>query len=441
MIIFLSFIIFFLGVLSIGLIVFLLRSRNNTFDPTNVMVSLKENIERIERSVKQEIAQSRDENRMVLRETREEVNKAIKLFEDSILSRMTQISSLQKNQLDTFSQQISSLTTVNEQKLDKVRETVEKKLQAIQEDNSKKLEQMRATVDEKLHTTLERRLGDSFKLVSERLELVQKGLGEMQNLAVGVGDLKKVLTNVKARGTWGEIQLGALLEQIFNQEQFERNVEIKKGSNERVDYAIKLPGRDNTVVWLPLDAKFPKEDYEKLIEAQEKADTRLVEEFGKQLENRIKLEAKSIKDKYIEPPHTVDFAILFLPTEGLFAEVLRRPGLCDFLQREYRIAITGPTTIAAFLNTLQMGFRTLAIEKRSSEVWQLLAAVKQEFHKFGDILDKTHKKIKEASDTIEDASRKSRTIQKRLRNVQDMPVQESLDLVEDTFLGNEATQE
>ncbi len=274
-----------------------------------------------------------------------------------------------------------------------------------------------------MHATLEQRLGESFKLVSERLELVHKGLGEMQTLASGVGDLKKVLTNVKTRGTWGEIQLGNLLEQILSPEQYAKNVATKLGSNDRVEFAIKLPGkeRDGEVVWLPLDAKFPQEDYQRLVEAAEQANVALVDETGKMLEARIKNEAKSIKEKYLDPPRTTDFAILFLPTEGLYAEIIRRIGLTDLLQREYRVTVAGPTTLAAILNSLQMGFRTLAIEKRSSEVWSLLGAVKTEFGRFGEILDKTQKKLQEASNTIETASRRSRAIEQKLKDVQQLP--------------------
>lgn len=354
----------------------------------------KDNQERTERIVKEEISQNR-----------EELNKSL------------------KSGLDTFLNQISSLTKSNEDKLEKMRITVEERLKLLQDENSQKLEQMRATVDEKLHSTLEKRLGESFKLVSERLELVHKGLGEMQTLASGVGDLKKVLTNVKTRGTWGEIQLGNLLEQILTPEQYAQNVVTQKGSSERVEFAIKLPGRDknDSAVWLPIDAKFPLEDYQKLVEAQEQANLGLIEEFGKLLEARIKSEARDIKEKYIDPPHTTDFGILFLPVEGLYAEVLRRPGLCDLLQREYRVTLTGPTTLAALLNSLQMGFRTLAIEKRSSEVWSVLGAIKTEFAKFGEMLDKTQKKLQEASNTIDDATKKSRTIEKKLNKVQELP--------------------
>jgi len=297
---------------------------------------------------------------------------------------MTEIANLQRNQLDIFATQLNSLTKTNDQKLEQLRRTVEERLLLMQQDNGRKLDQMRATVDERLNATLEQRLGESFKLVSERLEAVYKGLGEMQTLASGVGDLKKVLTNVKTRGIWGEIQLGNLLEQILTPEQYATNVLTKAGSNDRVEFAVKLPARDgqDSIIWLPIDAKFPIEDYERLIAAQDQANLPRIEELGKSLENRIKLEGKTIRDKYIDPPHTTDFGILFLPVEGLYAEVLRRPGLCEILQREYKVVITGPTTLAALLNSLQMGFRTLAIEKRSSEVWSLLSAVKTEFGKF-----------------------------------------------------------
>ncbi len=327
---------------------------------------------------------------------------------------------LEKNQdrsQQVMIQNLNSFSQMHEQKLERIRESVEKKLGEIQHDNNIKLEKMRETVDEKLQSTLEKRLGESFKMVSDRLEKVHQGLGEMQNLAVGVGDLKKVLTNVKTRGTWGEIQLGNLLEQILIPSQYEKNFITKKGSNDPVEFAIKLPREEG--VYIPIDAKFPKEDYERLLQAQEEGNYALVEECTKAIENRIKLEAKKIKDKYIDPPYTTDFAILYLPIEGLYAEVLRRTGLCEFLQREYRISVAGPTTIAALLNSLQMGFRTLAVEKRASQVWELLGVVKGEFGKFGDLLDKTKEKLDLASKNIELATTKSRTIERKLRDVQD----------------------
>ncbi|OGX28592.1 MAG: recombinase RmuC [Omnitrophica WOR_2 bacterium RIFCSPHIGHO2_01_FULL_52_10] len=326
--------------------------------------------------------------------------------------------------IHAFTDQLLKLTDMNERKLEKVREVVETRLQALQEDNSQKLERMRETVDEKLHSPLEKRLGESFKVVSERLEKVHAGLGEMQSLASGVGDLKRVLTNVKTRGTWGEIQLGNLLEQMLTVEQYERNVVTKQGSRDPVEFAIKLPGRDGKAVYIPIDAKFPKEDYERLLQAQDEGSAALVEEQQKAIENRIKSEARKIRDKYIDPPQTTDFAIMYLPIEGLYAEVLRRPGLHEQLQRDFRVTIAGPTTITAHLNALQMGFRTLAVEKRASEVWQLLGAVRNEFVKFGDILDKTHTRLKQASEEIESATRKSRTIERKLKDVQALPSSE-----------------
>lgn len=390
--------------------------------------NLEKNQQRAESVLKDEISKTRSETSKNDQLARQELSTSLKSFSDSLLSRMTEIATLQKNQLDTFSNQLSGLTKSNEQKLELMRETVEKRLRELQDDNSQKLQQMRETVDEKLHATLEKRLGESFKLVGERLEQVYKGLGEMKSLAAGVGDLKKVLTNVKTRGTWGEMSLGFLLEQLFVPDQYACNVATKKGSSERVEFAIKLPGHDpeEGEVWLPIDAKFPEADYHRLLEAQDRADPELIEESARSLEKFIRLEAKKIQEKYIDPPHTTDFGIMFLPVESLYAEVLRRPGICEALQRDYRIVVTGPTTLAALLNSLQMGFRTLAIEKRSSQVWSLLGAVKTEFGKFGDILDKTHKKLTEAGNTIETAARKSRTIERKLRDVQELPTDESV---------------
>lgn len=415
-------------ILAIALLIVLLRRKpeSQLLHLESQIAQIEKGQERTERSVKDEIAKNRDEATSNAKQGREEITNTLNTFIDSLLSRMTEIATLQKNQLDTFSTQLSKLTESNEGRMDEMRRTIEEKIKSLQEDNSKKLEQMRITVDEKLQSTLEKRLGESFKRVSERLEMVQRGLGEMQNLASSVGDLKKVLTNVKTRGTWGEVQLGNLLEQILTSEQYASNVATKKGSADRVEYAIRLPGRSEVEgeVWLPIDAKFPQEDYQRLLEAQDNADQALAESSAKQLEARIKKEAKEIKEKYIDPPGTTDFAVMFLPVEGLYAEVLRRPGLSDNLQRDFRVIITGPTTLAALLNSLQMGFRTLAIEKRSSEVWILLGAVKTEFGKFGDILEKTQKKLHEASNTIETATKKSRTIERKLRDVQELPSSE-----------------
>lgn len=391
--------------------------------------ALEKRQERIEQILKEEMGKIREEANLHARQDREELANSMKASTDSTLSRMAEIANLQKNQLDTFSKQLSTMSAANEQKLEKMRETVEGRLKSLQEDNSKKLEQMRATVDEKLHATLEKRLGESFQLVSARLEQVHKGLGEMQTLATGVGDLKRVLSNVKTRGTLGEVQLENLLEQLLTVEQYARNVAVRPGSNERVDFAVKMPGRDGTeagTVWLPIDAKFPQEDYQRLLEAQEAANSQLADEAGRLLESRIRLEAKNVKEKYIDPPHTTDFGIIFLPIEGLYAEVLRRPGLFDSLQREFRVLVAGPTTLAAMLNSLQMGFRTLAIEKRSSEVWALLGAVKTEFGRFGEILEKTKKKLQEAGDTIDTAATRSRAIQRKLKDVQELPAPDSM---------------
>ena len=379
--------------------------------------------ERIEKSVRDEISRNRIENAQILKNTREELRESFKIFNEGTDKRMSDFASRQTESFELFSKKLSELTDKNELKMEQVRQTVEGKLENIQKDNSEKLEKMRQTVEEKLENTLEKRLGEKFKLVSDWLEQVNKGLGEMQNLASGVGDLKKVLTNVKSRGTWGEVQLSNLLEQILIPEQYALNVCTKKGSSERVEFAIKIPGKDEKVeyIWLPIDAKFPIEDYQKLVEAQENADIEMIEKLGKALEARIKSEAKDIKDKYLDPPYTTDFAILFLPVEGLYAEVVRRAGLVEYLQGSCRVVIAGPTTIAALLNSLQMGFKTLAIEKRTSEVWEILGTVKKEFGKFGDILEKTHKKLQEATNNIETATSKTRSIERKLNKVQALP--------------------
>ncbi len=387
---------------------------------------IKEGNERISRALREEMLANRNESSLATKETRGEIAGSIKNFGDSVDKRIFTLADMQNKNFAVFSDKLGEVIEKNDKKMEYVRETIEKRLENIQKDNSEKLEKMRETVDEKLHATLEKRLGESFKLVSERLELVHKGLGEMQTLASGVGDLKKVLQNVKTRGTWGEVQLGSLLDQIMTIEQYEKNVATKKGSNDRVEFAIKIPAKDDKIknLWLPIDAKFPMEDFQNLIDAEEKCDLALMATLGKALENRIKSEAKDIKEKYLDPPYTTDFGILFLPIEGLYAEVLRRPGLADTLQRDYKVIITGPTTIAAILNSLQMGFRTLAIEKRSSDVWATLGAIKTEFSTFGDLLDKTHKKLQEASNTIETASRKSRTIERKLNKVEELPMPE-----------------
>ena len=403
----------------------------------DIMIDLANKQERLENVVKDEITLNRQETAHSARQARQELGNTLKLSGESIQQRLLENIRMQKDQLDSFSKQLVAMARLNEEKLAAMRQTMETQLRTLQEDNSKKLEQMRATVDEKLHITLEKRLGESFKQVSDRLEQVYKGLGEMRTLAAGVGDLKKVLTNVKTRGTWGEIRLSHILEQILTPDQYEVNVATKKNSNDRVEFAIKLPGQateKDKVVWMPIDSKFPQEDYQRLMDAQEAADKELADKSLRNLEMRIKAEAKYIKDKYLDPPHTTDFGIMFLPVEGLYAEVLRRPGLCDNLQREHRIVVTGPTTLAALLNSLQMGFRTLAIERRSSEVWELLGMVKTEFGNFGDVLAKTKKKLQEASNTIDQAEVRTRSIERKLRDVQEIPRADSAELIEEPEL-------
>ena len=400
---------------------------------------LNDRLDRLERAFREELARGRQEAAHGDRQAREELRYGLAQLTDSLLRRMTEVAGLQKDQLDSFSRQLADLTALNESKLENLRQTMENRLQSMQADNTRKLEQMRIVVDEKLQSTLEKRLGDSFKQVSERLEQVYSGLGEMRTLAAGVGDLKKVLTNVKTRGTWGEIRLNQILDQILTPDQYAANVVTKHGGNERVEFAIRLPGSGagkDEVVWLPVDAKFPQEDYQRLLDAQEAAEKEAADRALRGLEIRVKAEAKSIREKYIDPPWTTDFGIMFLPVEGLYAEVLRIPGLCDFLQREHRIVVTGPTTLAALLNSLQMGFRTLAIEQRSSEVWGLLGVVKAEFGKFGDTLAKTKKKLQEATCTIDQAEVRTRAIERKLRRVEDAPPDKPLELPGDEVLGD-----
>jgi DNA recombination protein RmuC len=391
------------------------------------------------------------------RATRQELAATLALQQQTLLTQSGDVARTQNEQIDSFrsqlgamqqaiaqtlqaatanlAEQLRALSDSNERRLTEVRQAVEGRLAALQEGNEKKLEQMRATVDEKLHATLEQRLGESFKQVADRLEQVHRGLGEMQNLARDVGSLNRVLTNVKTRGIFGEVQLAGLLEQVFTPEQYASNVETVPGSGARVEFAIRLPGQHGNGVdggaplWLPIDAKFPREDYERLLDAQERADVAGVETSAKAIEARLKLEAKSIRDKYIASPHTTDFAILFVPTESLYAEALRRPGLVECLQRDFRVALAGPTTLLAMLSSLQMGFRTVALEKRSAEVWQVLGAVKTEFMKFGDVLAKTKKKLEEAGNTIDAAEVRTRAMARQLRSVEAMPEQRSQQLL------------
>jgi DNA recombination protein RmuC len=408
--------------------------------------AVRADVQQLERGLRDEVARSAGN-------TRSELAQTLATFQQTLLTQQGDVARTQNEQIDSFRTQLAStqqhqadtlgrsgeqqalslkrfsdtlidqlraLSQSNDQRMAEVRTTVEQKLTAIQQDNEKKLEQVRQTVDEKLHATLEQRLGESFKQVADRLDQVHRGLGEMQNLAKDVGSLSRVLNNVKTRGNFGEVQLAALLEEVFTADQFGRNVETIPGSNQRVDFALRLPGRrdDGVPLWLPIDAKFPREDYERLLDAQERADSVAAEIAAKAIEMRLRAEARTIREKYIAAPHTADFGILFVPTEGLYAEALRRPGLVEALQREHKIMLAGPTTLLATLNSLQMGFRTLALEKRSAEVWEVLGAVKTEFGKFGDVLAKTKKKLDEASSSIELAERRTRVMARELKSVE-----------------------
>lgn len=351
--------------------------------------------------------------------------------EQGIVAKQGEIWQLEKAQMAMVTEEMRHLTTTNETRMNRMYDMVNGQLKELRGENSQAMEEMRRTVDEKLQQNLEQRLNESFRLVSERLEQVYRGLGEMQQLAAGVGDLKKVLANVKVRGTWGEVQLGHILEQILAPEQYATNVVTKKGSNDRVEFAVKLPaaGDSSESVYLPIDAKFPLEDYQRMLLAEEDGNATAAKEYVKQLAVRVKAEAKSIKEKYLDPPHTTDFALLFLPVEGLYGVVLQQEGLVDQLQRDYRVVVAGPTTLAALLNSLQMGFRTLAVEQRAGEVWTLLGAVKTDFGRFALALEKTQKKLQEASNTIDDASRKTRVIERKLRGVEALPTAESEELL------------
>ena len=358
-------------------------------------------------------------------------NEQIDSFRGQLAATQAQTEAALRRFSETLAEQLQKLAEANERRLNDVKQAVDARLVALQDGNEKKLDQMRATVDEKLHATLEQRLGESFKQVADRLEQVHKGLGEMQTLARDVGALNRVLTNVKTRGIFGEVQLAGLLEQVFTPEQFATNVATVPGSKERVEFAIKLPGQrqDGAPLWLPIDAKFPREDYERLLDAHERADPQAAEAAAKAIETRLRLEAKTIREKYVAPPHTTDFGILFVPTEGLYAEALRRPGLVEGLQREFKVMLAGPTTLLATLTSLQMGFRTLALEKRSAEVWEVLGAVKTEFAKFGDVLAKTKKKLEEASNTIDQAETRTRAMVRQLKGVEALPEARAMQLL------------
>lgn len=409
--------------------VLLLRGRRRGDDEAALgalQAAQEKGLERLERELREELARNRREDAEEAFRDREERAQSANLLGQAVTTQVAQFGTLQAERLESFSRDLNRFSLGLDERFERLKLAVEGRLAAIQADNATKLDEMRRTVDEKLHATLEQRLGESFKLVSERLELVHRGLGEMQSLATGVGDLKRMLGNVKTRGTWGEVQLAALLEQLLTVDQFAANVATVPGSGERVDFAIRLPGKgDGAVVWLPIDAKFPIEDYQRLLDAQERGEPLLVEEAARAIEARLKIEARSIHDKYVAPPHTTDFAFLYLPIEGLYAEALRRPGLADLLQREWRVSLAGPTTLSALLNSLQMGFRTLAIEQRSAEVWAVLGAVKTEFGKFGEALAHTRKKLDEASNSIGKAETRTRQLSRKLKEVEALPVAEA----------------
>jgi DNA recombination protein RmuC len=404
--------------LQLILLVILLIRRNGPREEQVLgkFIEYEKRLDKNESSLRDEFGRNREEISRSAKDSREELNTVFINF-----------SSLVEGKLRALQESVNLSAKTNREELsnalEKMRGVIEKKLLDIQNDNGQKLEKMRETVDEKLHRTLETRLGESFKLVSERLEQVQKGLGEMQHLATGVGDLKKVLSNVKTKGVLGEYQLGAILEQILSPNQYAQNVKTKPGSNDMVEYAVKIPSKEDSdrILWLPLDAKFPSENYERLQAAYEGGNVEDIDRRQKELERTIKTFARDIKEKYVAPPNTTDFAIMFLPFEGLYAEALRRPGLFETLQREFKITIAGPTTLSAFLSSLQMGFRSLAVEKRTSEIWELLGAVRTEFGKFGEVLDKTRDKLEAAGKELEKAGVRSRAIEKKLKDVQTLP--------------------
>jgi len=381
-------------------------------------------LENVRTSVDNQIRQFQESNEKRLEQMRQTVDTKLQSATESVVKTVNEMTRSQAEQLELVRKQFKEMTDKNETRLESVRTTVESQMRQLQESNEKRLEQMRQTVDEKLQSTLEKRLGDSFKLVSERLEAVQSGLGEMRSLAAGVGDLKRVLSNVKARGTWAEVQLGAILEQTLTPEQYAKNVQIREYSRDVIEYAIRLPGPDDSLgsfVWLPIDSKFPQEDYLRLLDASEDADPEAVQRAVASLLRAVQTSAKDISEKYIDPPRTTDFAIMFLPTEGLYAEVLRQPGQVEELQRKYRVVIAGPTTLTAILSSLRMGFQTLALEKRSHEVWMVLAAVKTEFGKFGEVLAKVKRQLSAATNTIDETERRTRVMGRKLRDVEQLP--------------------
>lgn len=422
------------AVLGIALLAVLWVRRPESGDGTLRAELLAAN-ERLERELRRELSES-------ARGLRTELTQALATFQDAVVHQAHEATRTQNTQLDAFAQQLTllqktlsdtlasqlqSLSDANARRLAEVRATLENQLATLQQTNAAKLDEMRRTVDEKLQNTLEARLGESFKQVAERLEQVHHGLGQMQSLAQGVGDLQRVLTNVKTRGMFGEVQLEALLEQVLTPEQYAKQVETKPRSNQRVDFAVRFPGRsdDGQPVWLPIDAKFPRDDYERLLEAHDRADPAAAESAARALEVRIRTEAKSVCEAYLCPPHTTDFAILFLPIESLYAEVLRRPGLMDTLQRDYRVTLAGPTTLLAMLNSLHMGFRTLALERQASEVWKVLGAVKTEFERYGEWVARIREQVQKASDTLEKAETRTRQMRRALKGVEALPEEQA----------------
>lgn len=422
--------------LAVNFIFVLIRRKDTTGNEIKEeLIKFGTKLEAIDPLIRNEFFRSREEISASSKNNREELSKTLDKFSDNFASSVKELNEQQRQKFIDFGEGQEKIRKDTEDKLESIRKTLEEKIKNLQDENAKKLEEMRNTVDEKLQTTVEKRFNESFRLISDRLEQVHKGLGEMQTLATGVGDLKKVLSNVKTRGNLGEIQLESILSQIFSPEQYEKNAQVKEGSSERVEFAVKMPGhgKGNRPLLLPIDSKFPLEDYQRLIDAFDNAgkiEQKEIENTGKQFENSVKKNAKDIKEKYINPPVTTDFAIMFVPTEGLYAEILRRPGLFEMLRRDFTVTVVGPSTLVAFLGSLQMGFRTLAIEKRSSEVWEILGAVKTEFGKFGDILDKTKKKLDEATSTIVSAGVRSRAIERKLGKVQELPSAEQEKAIE-----------
>jgi DNA recombination protein RmuC len=379
-----------------------------------------------------ELRAGREEAGRAARENRDELQRNLVAGNETLTNTLKGMAEVQRTQLEGVAQQLQALSESNRTSLDKVSTTVDQRIKLLQDGNEKKLEEMRKTVDEKLQDTLQKRLGESFALVSKQLESVQRGLGEMQSLSTGVDDLKRVLTNVKARGTWAEVQLEALLDQMLAPSQYEKNVHTKQGSAEMVEFAVKLPGAKDdpeAFVWLPIDSKFPQEDYLRIQEAAERGDPEATQKAAEALGRAVKLAAKTIHDKYVEPPQTTDFAVLFLGTEGLYAEVLRQPGLADDLQQTYRIMVAGPTTLAALLSSLRMGFQTLAIEQQAAEVWKILGAIKNEFGKFGAVLDKVKRQLNTAANTIDETGRRTRAMERKLRAVEQLTDEESVALL------------